>query len=297
MTTINLIGPGAIGLCAGAALTDRGHAVTFVGRQRFDLVTIKTEEGVFRRHMAKSIVDITVPAADWLLVCTKAHQTAGAALAIRGAIGAGTRVAVLQNGVEHAERLASIIPAGTPVVPVVVDIPAGRLGRGEVLWRGRAGLLVQDTEDGRAFCELFAGTLVTAQTVGDLKTRMWRKLCVNAPSGAILCLTGRPMEVFHAPGIADLARAILRECVAVGRAEGADLDDDVVEAQMQNFLAAAPDETNSMFDDYLAGRETEWDARNGVIVRKGDVHGIGVPVSRSLAPLLSALRLPVMKAV
>jgi 2-dehydropantoate 2-reductase len=75
---------------------------------------------------------------------------------------------------------------------------------------------------------LFAGTFVTAQAVDDLKTRMWRKLCINAPSGAILCLTGRPMEVFHAPGVTDLARDLLNECVAVGRADGADLGDDVV---------------------------------------------------------------------
>ncbi len=297
MTTIAIIGPGAIGLCVGTALLDQGHTVTFAGRQPFELVTIKTEEGVFRRHPAKSIVDGRLATADWVLICTKAHQTAGAADAIRAAIGPGTRIAVLQNGVEHAERLVSIVPAETPVVPVVVDIPAGRLGRGEVLWRGRAGLLVQNTDEGRAFCGLFAGTFVTAQTVDDLTTRMWRKLCVNAPSGAVLCLTGRPMEVFQAPGIADLARAILEECVAVGRACGADLGDEVVEAQMASFLAAAPGETNSMFDDYLAGHETEWDARNGVIVRKGDSHGIDVPVSRRLVPLLAALRLPFMKAL
>ena len=296
MTTIAIIGPGAIGLTAGAALMDNGHDVTFAGRQGFDLVTIKTEEGIFRRHVAKSIIaksmiDSHVPAADWVLVCTKAYQTLGAADAIRSAAGPGTRVAVLQNGVEHAERLAPILPADVRIVPVVVDMPAGRLGRGEVLWRGRAGLLVQDTDDGRAFCNLFAGTFAIAQAVDDLKTRMWRKLCVNAPSGAILCLTGRPMDVFHAPGIADLARAILRECVAVGRADGAELSGEIVEAQMQSFLDAAPDETNSMFDDFVAGNDTEWDARNGVIVRKGAQHGVPTPVSASLVPLLAALRL------
>lgn len=295
MTTIAIIGPGAIGLTAGAALMDKACEVAFAGRQPFDLVTVKTEEGVFRRHVAKSIIDGTVPPADWALVCTKAHQTQGAADAIRSAVGPGTRVAVLQNGVEHVERLAPIVPAGVPIVPVVVDMPAGRLGRGEVLWRGRAGLLVEDTADGRDFCSLFAGTFVSAQAVDDVKTRMWRKLCVNAPSGAILCLTGRPMEVFHAPGIAGLARAILRECVAVARADGADLGDDIVEAQIGAFLAAPPDETNSMFDDCIAGNETEWDARNGVIVRKGAQHGIDTPVSRSLVPLLANLRLQTIR--
>lgn len=290
MTTIAIIGPGAVGLCVGAALMDNGHAVSFAGRQVFDLVTIKTEEGVFRRHIAKSIVDGAAPQADWVLVCTKAHQTVGAANAIRAAIGPNSRVAVLQNGVEHRARVAPFVPTDIPVVPVVVDIPAGRLGRGEVLWRGRAGLLVQDTVDGRDFCDLFANSFVTARPVDDLLTRMWRKLCVNAPSGAVLCLTGRPMEVFHTPDIADLARGLLRECIAVGRAEGAQLGDDIVEAQMATFLSASPDETNSMFDDFVAGRETEWDARNGVLVRLGAKHGIDVPLSRALVPLLAALR-------
>ena len=295
MTTIAIIGPGSVGLCAGAALMDGGHAVSFAGRQPFELVTVKTEEGVFRRHVARSIIDGVVPPADWVLVCVKAHQTAAAADAIRSAIRPGTRVAVLQNGVEHAERLAPILPEDVPVVPVVVDVPSGRLGRGEVFWHGRAGLLVQDTAEGRDFCALFDGSFVTARPVDDLKTRMWRKLCVNAPSGAVLCLTGRPMEVFHAPGIADLARAILEECIAVGRAEGAMLGDEVVDAQMQSFLAAPPHETNSMYDDFAAGRDTEWDARNGVIVRKAERHGLAVPVSRTLVPLLAGLRLPAVR--
>ena len=33
----------------------------------------------------------------------------------------------------------------------------------------------------------------------------------------------------------------------------------------------------------------EWDARNGVIVRKGAFHGIPTPVSAALVPLLAAL--------
>jgi 2-dehydropantoate 2-reductase len=48
-----------------------------------------------------------------------------------------------------------------------------------------------------------------------------------------------------------------------------------------------------MFDDFIAGRETEWEARNGVIVRKGAQHGIDVPGSRRLVPLLAALRVTV----
>ncbi|MDE2629922.1 MAG: 2-dehydropantoate 2-reductase, partial [Alphaproteobacteria bacterium] len=110
-----------------------------------------------------------------------------------------------------------------------------------------------------------------------------------APGGAILALTGQPMRVFRKPGIPDVARAILRECVAVGRAEGAKLDDGLIDRQMEAFMRQGPDEGNSMYADRMAGRELEWEARNAVIMRKGALHGIPTPVSAALVPLLAAL--------
>jgi 2-dehydropantoate 2-reductase len=286
MATITLIGPGAIGLTVGAALLDAGHDVRFVARQPFDTLTVKTEEGVFRRHQVKVIDQADITPTDWVFLCVKAHQVASASDALKAAIGPNTRVAVLQNGVEHRERVAPFTAAA--VVPVMVDVPAGKLGRGEAMWRGRAILNVQDSDDGRAFHGLFKDTFMNVSIVDDLLTRMWWKLCVNAPGGAILCLTGKPMKVFHQPGIVDVARGILQECLAVGRAEGAKLEASVIEEQVNTFLNAAPEESNSMFDDFRAGRETEWDARNGVLVRKGAKHGIPTPVSNLIVPLLAA---------
>lgn len=285
MSSITLIGPGAVGLTVGAALIDAGHDVTFVSRQAFPEVAIDTADGPFRRHPAQ--IGPAKPS-DWVFVCTKAHQTASAGDAIRAAIGPGTRIAVLQNGVEHKERVAPFA-GDAPVVPVVVDVPATRRAPGEVFWHGRAGLLVGDNDDSRSFCEVFSGTFATPAVVSDLTTRMWRKLCVNAGSGAVLALTRQPMAVFHKPGIADLARAILAETIAVGRAAGADLPDSVLEEQMATWLACPPDETNSMLEDIRAGRECEWDARNAVLVRKGRQYNVPTPVSETLVPLLAAL--------
>ena len=182
------------------------------------------------------------------------------------------------------------MPQGTTVVPVVVELPARRTAPGEVTWRRCALLTVSGDVAGKEFCGLFAGSFVTASAVDNLVTVAWTKLCLNAPSGAILALTGQPMRVFRKPGVADVARAILRECIAVGRAEGAKLDDALVEVQIEAFLKAGPDEGNSMYADRMAARETEWDARNAVIARKGARHGIATPVSAALVPLLAALK-------
>jgi 2-dehydropantoate 2-reductase len=290
MTRILVIGPGAIGCAVGAALIEAGHEVTFCSRQPFAQVSARKvgeEARTFSARVVTSQKDIAP--AEWVLICVKAHQVPSAAGWLRVAVGPQTKLAVLQNGVEQRERAEPFVPEGTPIVSVVVNLPAARKAPGEVVWHSHAALTVADDTAGKEFCGLFAGSFVTASTTDDFVTVAWRKLCLNAPDGAILALTAQPRRVWHKPGIADVVRAILHECIAVGRAEGAKLDDSLIEPQIEAFLASAPGEGNSMYADRMAGRETEWDARNAVIVRKGARHGIATPVSAALVPLLAAL--------
>jgi 2-dehydropantoate 2-reductase len=289
MTRILVIGPGAIGCSVGAALIEAGNEVTFCARQSFARVSVRKageEAKTFPARVVTSEKDIAP--AEWVLLCVKAHQVASAAGWLRAAIGPQSKVAVLQNGVEQRENAEPFVPPGAGIVPVVVELPVTRTAPGQVVWKRIALLSVPDDAVGREFCGLFAGSFITAEATDDLVTVAWKKLCLNAPSGAILALTGQPMRVFHKPGVADVARAILRECIAVGRAEGAKLEDALIERQMEAFMNAAPDDGNSMYADRMAGRETEWDARNAVIVRKGARHGIATPVSATLVPLLAA---------
>jgi 2-dehydropantoate 2-reductase len=290
MPRITLIGPGAIGSAIGGALTLAGHDVTFAARKTFERLTVQKDSEPALVFPARVVTSPEkVPPADWVLLCVKAHQVPSAADWLAAAVGPGTRVAVLQNGVEQKENAEPFVPTGTPIVPVVIDLPASRTAPGEVKWKRIAAVTVPEGPDGEAFANLFAGSFVTAETSDEFVTRAWLKLCNNAPSGAILALTGQRMRVIHEPGIADLARAILKETIAVGRAEGAHLDDALIERQMQFFLAATGDEGNSMYEDRIAGREMEWNARNAVIVRKAAQHGIAVPVSATLVPLLAAI--------
>ena len=290
MTRVLVIGPGAIGCTVGAALIETGHDVTFCARQSFTLVSVQKAGEAAKTLPARVVTsEKDISPADWVVLCVKAHQVPSAAGWLNAAVGPHTKVAVLQNGVEHRERVEPYVPPHTSIVPVVVELPVTRRAPGEVVWHRIALLTVSGDAAGTEFCDLFAGSFISAETSDDLVTVAWKKLCLNAPGGAILSLTGQPMRVFHKPGIADVARAILAECVAVGRAEGAKLDEGLIEPQIAFFLRAGPDEGNSMYVDRMAGREMEWDARNAVIVRKGARHGIPTPVSAALVPLLAAL--------
>lgn len=290
MSRITIIGPGAIGCAVGAALCEAGHIVTFCARTGFSELTV-TKDGEAPKTFAARVVTRPedVPAADWVLVCVKTYQVAQTANWLAAGVGPNTKVAVIQNGVEQRDAVAGLVPTATPVVPVVIDLPVSRIAPGKVSWKRIALAGVPEGEAGQAFVSLFAGSFLTAETTADFVTRAWTKLCNNAPSGAILALTGQPMKVLHVPGVADVARMILRECIAVGRAEGANLDDGLIERQIAAFLQAGPEEGNSLYADRMAGRAMEWDARNGVILRKGLKHGIATPVSAAIVPLLRAL--------
>jgi 2-dehydropantoate 2-reductase len=78
------------------------------------------------------------------------------------------------------------------------------------------------------------------------------------------------------------------ECLAVARADGANLGDGVIDDIVDLLAHAPPDVTTSMLTDREANRPLEWDIRNGVIPRKAAAHGIATPISDVVVPLLAA---------
>jgi 2-dehydropantoate 2-reductase len=286
---ITLIGPGAIGCALGGALADK-HDLTVCARVPFTRFVVRREgdpDRVAPAHVVTREADARP--ADWVLLCVKAHQTASAASWLAAAVGPSTKLAIFQNGVEHRERVAGLVPGTTTLVPVVIDLPAERIAPGEVVWNGPAYFAVTNDPAGRELVELFAGSFIRGETTDDLVTRAWTKLCLNVAGGAILALTDQTMGVMRKPGVLAVARKLIEECIAVGRAEGATLDDALAESVTDDLLRVAPERGNSMYFDRHAGHPTEWDARNGVIARLGKKHGIATPVSDALVPLLAAL--------
>ena len=201
-------------------------------------------------------------------------------------VGPRTRLAVLRNGVEHLTPFGDRLPAER-LVPAVVDIPAERRAPGRMLQRRDGWIRVPDDAAGRDFVALFAHTPIAVSTTPDFKTQAWTKLALNC-AGAVNALVLKPAGVARDEGVAAVMRALVAECVAVGRAEGADLPDDLPEAVIAGYRAADPDGVNSLHADRLAGRPMELDARNGVIVRLGAKHNIPTPANAMVVALIQA---------
>ena len=147
---------------------------------------------------------------------------------------------------------------------------------------------MEDSASGRDFAGLFAGSGARMDLVADFTTAAWWKLCVNSV-GALSALALKPSGVLRGDAMHGVALAMVAECAAVGRAEGAQLGDSIGEEVMALYAKHPADSVNSLLADRLAGRRTEWDARNGAIVRHGEKHGIATPLNSMAAALLEAL--------
>ena len=285
MPDIAVIGPGAIGGTVAAWLTRKpGNAVTVCARTPFVQLKIDTPRGLLIATPTVLIAPDDAAAVDWILIATKAYDAAGAMHWLRKLSGPETRLAVLQNGVEHVERFAAYAAS---LVPVVVDLPAERLAPGHIRQRRDGVLTVPDDANGRDFARLFLTTGIAVRTTADFQSEAWRKLALNC-AGAVSALTLRPAGIAAAEPIADIMRALVRECIAVGRAVGANLDDGLVEEVLVSYRNGPPDAINSLHADRLAGRPVEIDARNGAIVRIGRQHDVATPVNQMIVALLKA---------
>jgi 2-dehydropantoate 2-reductase len=264
-----------------------GHDVLLCARRPVGELIVQTTTGEIR-WTPRVALDATSPGpVDWVLVCTKAYDAASASTWLPSLRRSDTPVAVLQNGVEHRQRFAGIVP-DERLVPVMVDLPAERAD-GVVRQRGAAKMAVADDNLGREFADLFRGAAVDITVTDDLTTALWRKLCVNA-AGVISGIIDRPAGIMRRAEARELGRRIIAEVVAVGNAEGAKLDASVIESVLDTCAKAPVDGVNSLHADRRAGRPTEIDARNGVIVRLGAKHGIPTPYNAIAVALISLCR-------
>jgi 2-dehydropantoate 2-reductase len=284
---IALVGPGAIGGTLAAWLAQNpAHEIFVCARTPFSELVVETPRGQIRAQPRVLTNVGEASAVDWVIVTTKAYDAAPTARWFPALLGPATRVAVVQNGVEHVERFAAYVNR-EKLLPAIIDCPAERTAPGKIWQRGDGWIAVPENAAARDFAALFSGTCFDLRVTADFVSVAWGKLCLNS-AGALSALLLKSPNVTRIPEVAAAAREIVRECIDVGRAEGAKLDDALAEQVVRSCQNAPDNSLNSMHADRLAGRPMEIEARNGAIVRFGEKHGIATPMNRLLVALLKA---------
>jgi 2-dehydropantoate 2-reductase len=284
---VTVVGPGAIGGTIAACLYTAGHYVTLCGRSGQPDLTVVTPAGetiVVPGPVHTDPREVAGPVST-VFLAVKATQLPAAARWLDQLCGPETVLVALLNGVEHRALVAPYLGAAT-LVPAVVWSGASRRGR-QIVQRVTPSLTLPDGRVAEGVAGLLAGSSCHVELAADFATASWRKLLMNA-AAAIMALTGRRAGVFAHEDIADLTRRYVRECLAVARAEGARLPDDIAEQIVTSFRSYPADTGTSILADREAKVPMEWQLRNEVVTRLARVHGISTPVGDVLVPLLAA---------
>ena len=288
MTSIAVIGPGAIGGTLAAWLTQDPYLdVTVCARTPFETLHLETPDGTINTSPLVRTDPAQAKPVDWALVCTKTYDVDATKPWLDRLVGPGTRVAIVQNGVEHVKLFAHLVPA-EQIVPVMINLPATRTAPGRIVQHRHGRVAVPAGPNGEAFVALFANTKISAVADPDFVSQLWVKLTGNS-TAIIPALTLRATGPAWSDALETIVRSVVEECAAVGRAEGARIDAGVVETTIANARGTAEGSVaGSLHADRLAGHQMEIDARNGVIVRLGRQHGIATPMNALLVTLLGA---------
>lgn len=283
---VAVMGAGAVGCYYGAMLAQAGHHVALVGRPHHVAAVqehgLRLEVGGVSRTLQ---VDATtdpsgVADADTILFCVKSDDTGSAGHDMLPHLSAQAVVLSLQNGVDNAERLQSII--GRPVVPAAVYVAADMPGPGHVRHSGRGELVIGSSPSSDAIAEMFCQAGIPTEISSNVAGVLWTKLIINCAYNALSAIVklpyGRLMEV---AGTRDIISDIVGECLAVANGLGVATPGDIL-TNVLELASSMPNQYSSTAQDLSRGKRTEIDHLNGYVVRMAKGLGISTPVNRLL---------------
>lgn len=148
----------------------------------------------------------------------------------------------------------------------------------------------RDAGDARHVAELFARAGLEARVVPDIRREVWLKLLLNAPGNPTCALTRLSAgERAADPDLVELGIVIVREVLAVARAEGWDLESAVDFAEFRKLPRGRGTGRPSMLQDVLAGRPTEVESILGQVQAFAREHGVPLPAIDVILPLMRGL--------
>jgi 2-dehydropantoate 2-reductase len=304
ISSIAVVGAGALGSCFGGMLARAGLKVTLIGRSahvdavnRSGLRFLSNDRE--DRISISATTDVSaVTGAGLILFCVKSLDTETAAAAMAPHLSPDAIVLSLQNGVDNPERIGRHIR--NQVIPVLVYAGANIPEPGTVRHTGGGHIVIGQLRKFRTGAEpdrrlldaisgLFSDAGVAVKISDGIEADLWTKLLMNCAYNAISALGDAPYSRMVAmPEVRDLMLDAAKEVAAVAKASGILLPDDILDAAIK-LADAMPQTKSSTAQDIARGRQTEIAHLNGYVVRAGEVLGVATPVNRTLNALIKML--------
>jgi len=290
---ILILGAGAVGGYFGGRLAEAGRDVTFLVRPARAAVLaerglcVTSPLGDFAVTPQLTTAERLSGPYDVILLTAKHYDLDQAIAAIGPAVGPGTAVLPLLNGLVHLDRLADAFGAEA-VLGGVAYVGASLQPDGSVRHHNRlSGIAFGELAGGisariRAIAAEFAGSKVDAPGSDNVMLDMWEKFAMITTMAGMNCLMrGTIGEIAATDDGAMLTRELFAENQAVAAAAGFGLRPAYVE-QIGRMLTEEGSVNNaSMHHDLAHGSRTEADWILGDMRRRAIAYGVATPLLRA----------------
>lgn len=291
---VAVMGAGAVGCYFGGMLARAGHHVTFIARpQHVEAIRrdgLRMETKTFDEPVRVDAVTDASGArdADVVLFCVKSMDTESAGRELKPFLRPDTLVLCLQNGVDNADRLRSVLP-GHSVAAAVVYVATEMAGPGHLRHHGRGELVIEPAPASERVAAALRAAGVPTDISPNVRGALWLKLILNCAYNAISAIAQKPYgENVKGEGIWDVMRDVVDECLAVAKADGVHVPADAHTAT-RKLVEGMPSQYSSTAQDLARGKPTEIDFLNGYVVRRGQELGVPTPANRVLWALVKLL--------
>ena len=291
---VAVMGAGAVGCYFGGMLARAGHEVVLIARpQHVEAIAkdgLRMQTTIFdeRVCLAASSEPGAVQDAKLVLFCVKSLDTEAAGALLRPHLASDALVLCLQNGVDNADRLRTVLPEHA-VAAAVVYVATEMAGPGHVKHHGRGELVIEPSSASEAVSQALIAADVPTEISGNVRGELWAKLILNCAYNAVSAIAQLPYgKTVAGEGIKDVMRDVVAECLAVAQADGVQVAGDV-HASVAKLAASMPSQFSSTAQDLARGKRSEIDYLNGLIVRRGEALGIATPANRVLWALVKLM--------
>ena len=297
---ILVMGTGAIGGCYGGLLARCSEDVVLAARG--DNLRAIREHGL--RVESSTFGDFTVHPeavdsldgnwkADLILFCVKGYHNEQAMYDVAPAVGEGTTILTLQNGIGSGDQISRRF-GNEKVLLGAAYIDAERTAPGVFAQRGSPPRIVLGEESGelseraQRIADVLRRADIEAEVSENVLTALWSKLVYICALSGMSCITRASFgEVLDTPETYDMTMQVMNEALKVGQASGVQLDDGLPDTVMSGFLKEKGGLISSMHTDLVAGNPLEVSLINGAVARIGKEVGVSTPANSFISACLT----------
>ena len=295
-----VVGAGALGGYFGGRLIEAGHDVTFLlrpGRARALQATglvVKSRFGDLSLPAPPFVLAADVASTyDVVVVGCKAYDLADTMASFAPAVGPGTAILPLLNGMRHIDELAlrfgrERVLGGLCLISATLD------AAGAVEHLNDLHTLVFGELDGTASARVaalerdFATTKFDGRASAEILLEMWEKWVFIASAAGITCLMRATIGQIVAGGGAGSGVALLVECRGIAAANGFAPRPPAIEWARAMLTAAGSPISASMLKDIERGGAVEADHVLGDLIARDPGPPQGVSLLRAAYAHLKA---------